>query len=593
MPKQTLVQFALFLSQKNKFSYLLSLSLWLSVAVVKNLFLSPEVKAQNIPLNIPADIPLTPLPPQPQPIEPQPLPPLRDIFPELEQKTPSSRPSFPEIPDKLFIRKIVVVGNTVFTPDEIAKVVEPFTLRRLSFSELLAAQSAITNLYVKNGYITSGAFLPPQQLKDGIVKIEVIEGKLESIAIEGLERLNNNYVRSRLAVASKAPVNQDKILNALQLLQINPLILTISAELAAGAKPGTSILNIKVQEADAIDMSLIFDNYRSPSVGTDRRQVQLTHSNLLGFGDRFDLAYINTDGSDSLSNLSYTFPFNPYNGTLSLRFANTDSEIIEEPFEDDDIDSESRTFELTLRQPLHQTPTEDAAIGISFAREETQLSVAGVPLPIRGRDEEGESNISAIRLFQEYTTRNTKQVLALRSQFSVGVDVFDATVNDDGSPDSKFFVWRGQAQYLRLLTPDISLLLRSDLQVADDALVPIEQFSLGGALSVRGYRQDALLGDNGLFSSAEIRATILRIPEVSTSLELTPFLDFGKVWNTDEVRIDTNTLVSVGLGLRLLVSNRFIARVDWGIPLVDLDLPTEGDSLQENGIYFSMELKPF
>ena len=108
------------------------------------------------------------------------------------------------------------------------------------------------------------------------------------------------------------------------------------------------------------------------------------------------------------------------------------------------------------------------------------------------------------------------------------------------------------------------MLLRSDFQIADRGLVPTEQFSLGGGLNVRGYRQDALLGDNGWFNSAEIRATIVRIPEWQTSLQLTPFIDFGKVWNSDDLELNTNTLISTGIGLRLQISDYFASRLDWG-----------------------------
>ena len=142
-----------------------------------------------------------------------------------------------------------------------------------------------------------------------------------------------------------------------------------------------------------------------------------------------------------------------------------------------------------------------------------------------------------------------------------------------------------------MLNDDLTLLLRSDFQATNRPLVPVEQFSIGGALSVRGYRQDVLLGDNGWFNSAEVRATILRIPKWKASLQLTPFIDFGKVWNTDDVTFDTNTLLSAGIGLRMQVSDYLTTRLDWGIPLVDLG--TSGDSLQEDGIYFSAEFKPF
>ena len=543
------------------------------------------VKAQNI-------TPI-PLPPQPQPREPETLPKLEEILPELEDRTvPDNSSTIKDFDNTVFVKKFEIVGSTVFTPEELAQVLKPYTLRRLSFAELLTAQRAIDRLYFKNGYITSGTFLPPQKLEDGVVTIEVVEGTVEEIEIEGLNRLNPGYVRSRLENATDAPLNRDELLNALQLLQIDPLIENLAAELTAGTRPGSSILELNLQEADPFDLTLSFDNYRAPSVGTDRRSIQLTHRNLGGLGDRFSVGYLNTDGSNSLNDLNYSIPVNSYNGTLNFRLGYTDSEIITPPFDEFNIESENTNYEFTYRQPVLQKPTEDVAIGLTFSRNNSTITVDGIPEQVsRGAEADGETNISALRFFQEYTKRDRDRVFALLSQFSLGINVFDATINGDDVPDSNFLAWRGQAQYLQLLSPDFTLLLRSDFQVSDRSLVPTEQFSLGGGLNVRGYRQDALLGDNGWFNSAEIRATVLRIPQWETSLQLTPFIDFGTVWNSDDLELETNTLVSTGIGLRVQISDYFASSLNWGIPLVDLD--TEGDSLQENGVYFSLELQPF
>ncbi|MDJ0678467.1 MAG: ShlB/FhaC/HecB family hemolysin secretion/activation protein [Xenococcaceae cyanobacterium MO_167.B52] len=561
-----------------------------SILASLGLFLiTNSTSAQNVP---PPNIPPS-LPPQTEPVKPETLPPLEQILPELEQISPDDSPNIIEdVPNTVFIRKFEIVGSTVFTPEELAEVLKPYTLRRLSFTEILAAQQAIDRLYLDNGYITSGTFIPPQKLQNGIVTIEVVEGEVEAINIQGLDRLNQGYVRTRLKIATKAPLNRDKLLNALQLLQLDPLIENLAAELTAGTRPGSSILELTLQEADHFDLVLSVDNYRAPSVGTVRRQIRLTHRNLLGFGDRINAAYINTDGSDSLDDLSYNLPINPYNGSLNFRFRYTDNRIIEEPFDRFDIESENTTYEFTYRQPLLQKPTEDLTMGLAFYRNDSFTTFGGEPFQIsRSTEPDGKIHISALRFFQEYTTRNATQVLALRSQFSLGINVFDATINERDIPDSEFLAWRGQAQYLKLLSPNITLLLRGDLQFANEALVPTEQFSLGGALSVRGYRQDALLGDNGLFSSAELRFTVLRITKWKTNLQLTPFFDFGKVWNSDDITLNINTLVSTGIGLRLQINDYFAARLDYGIPLVDL--ATNSDTLQENGFYFSLELKPF
>ncbi|MGB5636966.1 MAG: BamA/TamA family outer membrane protein, partial [Waterburya sp.] len=182
--------------------------------------------------------------------------------------------------------------------------------------------------------------------------------------------------------------------------------------------------------------------------------------------------------------------------------------------------------------------------------------------------------------------RNDKSVLALRSQFSLGVDVLNPTINDDGDPDSTFLAWRGQGQWIRQLDKDFLFLLRGDAQIAGGSLVPLEQFRLGGFNSARGYRQDLSLGDNGLFASAEMRIPVLRFKKVDGLVQIAPFFDVGTVWNSDDVEISNATLPSLGVGLNFSMGTNFNARLDWGIPLRSL----EGDknSLQEDGIYFSI-----
>ena len=289
---------------------------------------------------------------------------------------------------------------------------------------------------------------------------------------------------------------------------------------------------------------------------------------------------------------SYVWPLNARNGTLSLGYGTTSSDVIEPPFDRIDINSDSRYYELSLRQPLVQTPTQELALGLTAARRESETELLGEPYALSlGADERGRTRISALQFFQDWTSRNSREVIAARSAFSLGIGAFDATINDD-SPDSRFFAWRGQAQWVRLLAPDTLLLVRGDVQLADRGLVTLEQFSLGGLESVRGYRQDYLLTDNGAFASAEVRLPILRVSQLDGLLQLAPFVDVGTTWNNSgREDLDDDTLASVGLGLRWSQGDRFTARLDWGIPLVDVD--SRERTWQENGVYFSVQYNPF
>ena len=499
------------------------------------------------------------------------------------------------IPERISINRFEIQGNRAFEEEELTQVLAPFTNKPLSFSELLQARSAITKYYTDRGYITSGAYIPQQRLEDKVVEIQIIEGYLEDIEITGNKRLDSKYFSRRIATASDS-LQQEQLLSALQLLQQDPLIETISAELETGTRPGASVLAVEVTEADSFTTPVSFDNRRTPSVGSFRRQLAINEGNLLGFGDSLFLAYSNTEGSDAFDG-SYAVPFNADNGTLTLGGGVSSSEVVEEPFNQLNILGDSHYYELSLRQPLVQTPTQEFALGITASRRESDISSLLEEFNISpselspGADEDGQTRVSALRFFQEWTSRNSREVIAARSEFSLGLNIFDATVNED-APDSRFLAWQGQAQWTRQIADDTSFLVRGGVQLATTSLLSSERFGLGGINTLRGYRKDLLLTDNAAFASAEVRLPILRLNQINSVVQLAPFVDLGTAWNNDDEReIESNTLASIGLGLRLSLFNSLIARFDWGIPLVAVDL--EEKTWQENGLHFSVEYSPF
>ncbi|MGA7936644.1 MAG: ShlB/FhaC/HecB family hemolysin secretion/activation protein [Kovacikia sp.] len=588
------------------------LGFWLSLAMFS--MLPPAVQAQvTAPPPLPAyPLPRNNLPPsqQPQPEqqpEPKPSPSLNNLqLPPPAQ--PGGEPG--DTVKVLTVKQFRVEGSRVFSQDEIDRETKSFLGRELSFAELQQAANAITQLYLKRGYITTGAIIPANRdIKDGIVPVQVQEGFVAPKDIrvrfvtpvprpDGVvteteyqpatrHRLNSSYIRSRLALATQAPLNRQTLLEAIQLLKLNPLIQDIRAELAEGPAAGQGILTVEVVEAKTLSANLLLDNGRSPSVGTFRRQLQFSQANLLGLGDGVLLTFANTPGSNE-GNLSYTVPVNPRNGTISFNFGIAASDVVERPFDILDIHSNSSYFELSFRQPILQTPTQEVALGLTATRTSSKATLIDgeIPFPVAGSDFEGRTRINALRFFQEWTLRRSHSLFALRSQFTLGLNIFDTTINEQ-EPDGRFFAWRGQAQWVRLLAPDTLLLLRGDLQLADRALVPQEQFGLGGQSSVRGYRQDLLLSDSGLFVSAEVRIPILRLPKINGLLQVAPFVDIGTGWNLSGfVNPDPSTLASIGLGLRFQIADRLDARFDWGIPLVSID--RDRNTLQEKGLYFSL-----
>mgnify|MGYP002775368865 FL=1 len=534
------------------------------------------------------DIPVAPLPSDvlPQPSDQEQLLP---VVPLPEQPAPGED----DANAKFRVDRIKVVGSTVFTPKQFAAITSPFVGREVSFVEILQIKDAITKLYTDHGYVTTGALITPQTLEAGVLKLQVVEGSLSEIKIVGNRQLRSQYIRERIRIGAGKPLNIPRLIEKLQLLRLDPRIQNLSAELQMGVHPGSNILQVEVQEADTVSLITTLDNGRSPSVGSFRQGVDFKEANLLGLGDTLSVGYTNTDGSDTI-NVNYKLPINAGNSTVWFGFNQGWNHVIEEPFSILDIQSQTRSYEFGYRQPLIQKPTQELAVELSLSHQEshTELGlndIGGFPLYV-GADADGKTKISVLRFTQEYNQRSNQQVIAVRSQFSLGVDWFEANVNED-KPDSRFFAWRGQAQWVQQLAPDTLFLAKGDLQLAADTVVPFEQFGIGGQLSVRGYRQDTLLTDNGILFSAEFRLPILHTSNLGGLLQLTPFIDVGQGWNTKGDNPSPSMLVGTGLGLLWKQSNNFSTRLDWGIPLTSVD--SEKRSLQENGLYFSVQYSPF
>lgn len=575
--------------------YLLSLFpaaiLWIT-----STFTTKPLRAQTSIPSLPQLPPTQPLPPQPLPQPPPELPPTQPPLVPSEPQPPS--PEIEAYPGSIRVNQFLFRGNIAISTEELEKVTAPFTGRPITYGELQQVRDIITNLYLERGYIYSRARLLPFTLNEAIqarggdVTIQIIEGKVEQVNVTGSPRIRN-YVRSRLRAASSPIVNQNDLLEALRLLQVDPLIKIISARLVPGTRRSTAILYVQVEQNPPLSASVFLDNDRSPAIGSFQRGIAFDHANLLGLGDRLNLVYRNTDGSNG-GEARYTVPFNTDTGTVELAFNTIDSNFVEAPFNQLDITSAARSYNLSVRQPLLRSAndegTKEFAVGLTASRVESETALLDTPFPLAaGADEQGRTRISALRFFQEYTQRSSQQVLFARSQFSLGLDLFNATSNETG-PDSRFFSWLGQAVWVRPLPNNLTLLARGAVQVSDRSLVPLEQFVIGGAGSVRGYRQDALLGSNGFLASLE-----LSIPVASGNFgefQVIPFVDAGTVWSsTGQIPLETNTLAAVGLGVQYSLSDHFTARLDYGIPLIDIN--SRGNSLQENGLTFRLQYQPF
>jgi hemolysin activation/secretion protein len=524
-------------------------------------------------------------PPTPAPgivLPPAPLPPKTEPIPAI----------------RVFIREIRVTGNTVFSPEELAAVTTPYLNRELTAEDLEALRVALTLLYINRGYINSGARLPDQTITDGIVTYQIIEGRLTRVELEGNKHFRSSYLDKRLSLSAGPPLNINSLQDRIRLLLEDPRLRRLNAELKPGLKPGEAILSVRVEDASPYKMWLEFNNYQSASVGEARGIVTLEHQNLTGNGDILTAQYGRSEGLNPLLDFKYSLPFTAYDTTLSLQYRKNTFAVIEEGFKELDIESKSDIYTVALRQPVYRTLNTEVALELIGERLSHETFLLNERFSLSPGAHNGRSIVTALRAAQEFVHRTQNQVIAVRSRFSFGLNALDATINHDGQPDSRFFAWLGQFQWVRRLgILDIQLIFRSDIQLSDDALMSLEQIAIGGRYSVRGYRENTLLRDRVLINSLEARVPLVRNARWADFLELAPFVDFGRGWNRKQPTPDPKDISSVGVGLRWAVSLfwpvplRPQFEIYWGHRLRKVERPE--NTLQDNGLHLQFTIEAF
>ncbi len=540
---------------------------------------------------------------------------------EFKPTVPPPNPLLPPVPApaedeaqqqlgqlRVFVHHIHVVGSTVFSEDEIAVVTKPYQNRTLTTEELEQLRLALTLLYVNHGYITSGAVIPDQDVTLGVITIQIIEGTLSRIDIDGARWFRPSYLRDRIGLGAGTPLRLEPIQERLQLLQRDSRIKRINAELRPGDQRGDSVLAVKLQEASPWKAWLDFNNYQTPTVGAERGLLTLAHHNVTGHGDTFSFTSGGSRGLHPIIDLSYMVPLNRYDTTFTASYRRNEFAVINDSFRTLNLNSESEVIGVTIRHPLYRTLSDELAVAMTgehlYNKVTSAFDQPGLPsLFIPGASNTGVSTVSALRFLQEYVHRTPSSVTALRSRVSVGFDVLGATINSRDEtmaggaplPSGRFVSWLGQAQAVKRLDRlgGMQVLGRVDLQLSNNRLFPLEQIPVGGRFSVRGYRENTLIRDNALLASLETRIPLLKFASGEDMVQFAQFVDVGRSWVSRSKTHDLQTLASVGLGLRWNVLPHERARFElyWGVPLQHVN--HGHGNLQDHGIHLQVVVQAF
>ena len=497
---------------------------------------------------------------------------------------------------KLVVNEIRFDGNGVYSDEELRDVISVDLSKPLSTEDLEAIRKAVSRFYFSNGYVNSGAMIGEQDLSKGVLTVSVVEGALDKINVMGTGWLRPGYVEKRIRSGVKTPLSMEDLKRSLEFVRRDEKIRKINTALLPGDELGQSHLDVIVTENKLFDAGIGISNRRPPSVGAEEAEVYLGTRNLTSLGDTLRLNYtftdegmdeVDFDGADNYA-VSYSLPLHTSGTSLELGTVKSDYVILEEPFDTLNIESDTQMVSVGIRQPIYNDLKHEFSVSLKGERRQSETMVSGMPFSISPGSTDGMTRIAALRFSPEYVYRSSKRVIAVRTTLSFGLDTQDPVL-DESYMEPEFFSWLTQASWVEAIGNSENLFaLKSYYQHTDERLISMEQFSLGGMNTIRGYRENQIIRDNAFSISPEVRIPILRDRYTKPIMHLIPFFDYGIGWNAEGDR-DRESIYSLGLGLTYKPTDNVNMSLYWGYAFEEFDIKDD-DDLQDYGIHFQVRI---
>lgn len=402
------------------------------------------------------------------------------------------------------IQKIDIQGAPNLAQWVRESITRNFTDRCLYVSDIEKILAEITKNYIDNGYVTTRAYLPPQDLSQGRLEILVIEGVVEKIII-------NDAGRNSISVGNVLPGIEGAVLNLRDLEQgidqINRLASNnAQLDIQPGSTPGASQVIINNQPRSRFHFNVSTDNQGSEATGDKQTGVTATADNLLGFNDMLSATHRESlpndpnrqySGSD---NISFSMPFGYTTlslGTGKSRYAST----IRVPSGLDLIASgDNKTDNIRLDRVMYRSQSTRASLAATLTTKASRNYLDEQYLGVSSR------NLTVLDLDGSLNTTFAGGALTLDLGYARGLNMMGALDDPEGLPD-----WAARAQFSKikfgfnyarpftLLGLNASFTSQMSGQQANHTLYGSEQIAIGGLYSVRGFVKNNLSGDDGYY----------------------------------------------------------------------------------------------
>ncbi len=444
--------------------------------------------------------------------------------------------------------------SEILAQQTLIQLVAPYLHHPITLNDLNELLHKINSLYKDKGYLAAKAILPPQKIKKGVLRIQLIEGKIGEIQIQNNHSTDEDFILQRLKLKPDELVNIQHLEQQLQRLNLLTDI-QVGAALKPGETVGKTRYLINVNEPAQHEAFIYTDNSGTKDVGLYRYGVNYTNRSVTGKRDRLNLGGYAADGTTA-AYASYQFPLTTSGTTMEMTGNLSRIHIISGPVQALDISGQSSALGVELNYPIIVRNDHLVFWGLGAERKQSETRSSNVKL--------FDVRVNTMHLFiKEHSfSANRSHYIQLKGTFTPhnwrNEQPF-FRINLDGSYSKKAGDWLATA--------------RMGAQWSDRRLLPsMEQFQVGGRYTVRGYKEGLLIGDRGYFASLELSHAVHEAikPVLGKASRYLFFIDhgaaFAKKGNGQGINKE-DYLLSAGIGLDIIISNRISAQLVAGKPI--------------------------
>ena len=452
------------------------------------------------------------------------------------------------------LKKIVTDASAVLTDAELDAIIKPYEGKQVQLNDIYAIVDKINALYNDKGYVTCRAFLPPQTITDGTVKLLLVEGRTGSTIVNNNKYTKTKYITNRMHLA-KGEIANIKRLNK-DLLLFNATNSTqLRIMMKAGTEPGTTDYEITAYEPMRDTWTIFEDNAGSDTSGEYRTGLFFNTKSLSGHCDALSLGTVISEGTKA-ANVMYSRSLGRSGTKMNLVYSTNAVEVVKGEYEDM-IKGHANSYAIGFTQPIVVNETTRTELSLDYNRQNSKTDF----MPAGTRFNIVDDSVQDFSLGFAMTNYGASHVFYQKHSYVRG---YSESAPDMSAQNSQNFgFYKFNAMYQKLYKAGQMWSLRADAQWSgSEGMVSSRQFYMGGMYSVRGYKENYLGGDSGFTFSAEYA-----VPVINKNTSAFTFFDYGHMYGNGQSDDQHNVLSSVGLGIRSTINQYCSASLILGIPL--------------------------